>query len=178
MKFNSRRLLLIRRLVFAALVVLTAVLQQTRTGLFSVGAASAMLSVTLTVCIAMHEKSLGGLFFGVFAGMLWDSGSLSADGFFAIFLAITGFVCAVLIIFKMQNNILSCLLLSFAALFAVSTLHWTFFYAFSGAGSAGYVYFKYYLSSCAFSLIFAIAQYYIVEGICFLTKPKKKRINY
>ena len=58
MKLSDNRLLVIRRIIFAVMIVLDAVLQQTDFLLSRVGPARLMLLVPLTVAIAMYEKSL------------------------------------------------------------------------------------------------------------------------
>lgn len=178
MKLSDNRLLVIRRIIFAVMIVLAAVLQQTDFLLSCVGPARLMLLVPLTVAIAMYEKSLPGLFFGLFAGVLWDAGSVTVDGFYAALLAAVGFGCSVAVILKMRNNIFSCLLLSFASLLVSVTLYWLLFYVLKDYGSDWYVYMKYYISSVLYSVLFVPVHYYFVRAVVRATTPERKRINY
>lgn len=165
-------------MIFAVLIVITAVLQQKTGGFLRLGDARAFLLVPLTVCIAMHEKSLAALFFGVFAGLLWDGASVTVDGFFTLLLAVTGFWCSVFITFKMRKNLLSCLLLSFASLLVCVTLYYISFFMARGYGQELSVYFRHYFSSAVYSALYTPLIYYLVSGITSATEPEKKRINY
>lgn len=178
MKRSDNRLLIIRHIVFAVMLVLAAVFQQSDFFLTGVGPARLILLVPLTVAIAMHERSLSGLFFGLLAGILWDSGSVTVDGFYAVLLSAAGFGCSVLIILKMRNNIFSCLLLSLSALAVTVTAYWLIFFVMKGYTGGGYVYMKYYLSSVIYSMIFVPVIYYLVRSIVKITSPERKRINY
>ena len=178
MKRSDNRLQVVRHIIFAALIVFAAVVQQTDFFFSSVGGARLFLLVPLTVAIAMYERSMPALFLGLFAGILWDSASVTVDGFFAVLLAATGFICCVLVILKLRNNIFSCLLLSFLSLFAIGTFYWRLFYVIKGYGSYGYVYMKYYFSSAVYSMLFVLPVYFLVRAVFRMTAPERKRINY
>ena len=91
MKFADNKNLYIRRILFVVLIVLTAVFQHTKGAVPSLFGAKAFLLIPLTVCISMSEKSMGGLSFGVLAGVLWDFATVRGDGFYAVMLALAGF---------------------------------------------------------------------------------------
>ena len=60
----------IRRALYALLLLLAAVLQNTQ-GLFpEIFGVRAMLLIPAVVCIGMHERDIAGLFFGLSAGRL------------------------------------------------------------------------------------------------------------
>ncbi len=178
MKRSDNRLLVLRHIIFAALIVLAAVIQQTDFFFSSFGGARLILLAPLMVAIAMHERSLPALFLGLFAGVLWDSASVTVDGFYAVMLASVGFGCCVLVILKLRNNIFSCLLLSFVSLLVVVTVYWLLFFVLKGYGSYTYVYMKYYFSSAVYSMIFVFPIYYLVRAVFRMTAPERKRINY
>lgn len=178
MKNSNNRLLVIRRILFAVMLVLAAVIQQTDFFFSSFGSARLMLLLPLTVAIAMYERSLPALFYGLFAGLLWDSASVTVDGFYAVLLAAAGFGCSVLVILKMRNNIFSCLLLSFAALMITVTLYWLLFFVLKDYASSSYVYMKYYFSSVLYSMLYVPLLYYLVRAVVRATEPERKRINY
>lgn len=178
MKLTNQKKLYIKRAVFALLIIITAVLQTTKGALPVINGAHAMLLVPLTVAIGMHERNLAGLFFGAFAGILWDMHSISTDGYFSVMLAATGFICAVLITFVLRNNIFSSLLLNFIAIFLCNSLYWFFFFFLKDYDSQWYVYFKYYFSSVFYTMLFSPIYYYLIKWITNLTAPEKKRISY
>lgn len=178
MKTSNNRLLLIRHILFAVLFVLAALLQQNRFFFTSLGSARLILLLPLVVAVAMHERSLPAMFFGLFAGVLWDSASITVDGFYAVLLAVAGFGCSVLVILKMRNNIFSCLLLSFLQLLLCVTVYWLLFFVFKGYPDCLAVYGKYYLSSVLYSMLFVPPVYYLVRAVVRATTPERKRINY
>ena len=96
----------IRRLCLAGIVLLTALLQNTEGLLPSVLGFRAMPLIPAVICIAMYERELPGMFFGVFAGLLWDSAARTGTNLNTILLTILAFVCGCLITHLMRNNIL------------------------------------------------------------------------
>lgn len=134
----------------------------------------AMLMVPLCVIIALHEKSIPGMCFGILCGALWDLGSTQADGFYTVLLAVVGFICGSLSAFFVRNNLLSSLILSFISVCFCNTAHWLMFYLRKGFDGAFRVLFEYYLPSAVYTLIFAAIFYYVISYIYKSTKLKKK----
>lgn len=134
----------------------------------------AMLMVPLCVVIALHEKSMPGMCFGILCGAIWDMGSSHADGFYTVMLTAVGFVCGSLAAFFVRNNIMSALLLTFMSTFACNTVHWVIFYLRNGYEGAFGVLFSYYLPSAVYTLIFGAIFYYVINYIYKATKIKKQ----
>lgn len=178
MKLQENRLIYIRRLVFVLFIVITAVFQNAKGSLLSISGVHAVLLVPLTVCVAMHEKSVAALFFGTFSGILLDMFSGATDGFYAISLATLAFVCSLLVTFEMRNNIMTALLLGFCGCFLETLLYWVVFFLAKGYDSAVYIYFRFYFSSAVYSTLFTFIYYFAVQKICRLTLPERKRKNY
>lgn len=176
MSFSGGRKRRIRYFLFAGLIVLTAVFQHT--GFIpELSSVPAMALVPLCVCIAMHERSIPGLFFGLLCGVLWDFASAAGDGFFSVTLAATGFVTGAIITFFMRKNIYSCLLLSFLAVGVCNISYWLLFIVRKGFEGASVLLWKYYVPSMFYTLIFAVLFYYIVGFIVKQTKEKQKHLN-
>ena len=95
-RFTFDRQLALRRAMFALLLVLAALLQHTKGALPAIGGANCFLLLPLCVAIAMREKSLVAMAFGVLGGALWDFASPSGDGFYAAALCLLCFVCGAL----------------------------------------------------------------------------------
>ena len=97
--------IVIRRAIYAGLILLTAVMQNT-TGLFpEIFGVRAMLLIPAVVCIGMHERDIPGLFYGLLAGVVWDAFSAGPHSFNAVLLMTFGFVCGALIGTIMRNNL-------------------------------------------------------------------------
>ena len=178
MKFADNKNLYIRRALFAVLIVLTAVFQHTKGAVPSVFGARAFLLIPLAVCISMFEKSMGGLSFGVLAGILWDAATVRGDGFYAIMLAVAGYTAGAGIAYLMRNNIFSAIILSAGASLFVSTGYWFIFIFLKGYEGAWNILFDFYIPSAVYSLAFTALYYYLVKMIVKATTDKKRYKRY
>ena len=177
MKINNNNKHIIRRVIFALFIVFTAVFQSTK-GMVLENRVSAMVFIPLTVCIAMHEKSVPALLFGIFSGILWDGMSITVDGYFTMVLGAASFFVSLISLFFMRNNIVSALILSFGATLFSNTWYWLNFVLMKGYDGALYIYLRYYLPAVLTTMIFVPVYYYAVKFICEKTAPERKRVNY
>ena len=163
-----------RRLLFVILIFAVEIFEKSRfiPQLFSV---SPMVMVPIAVIIALYEKSIPGMMFGILCGALWDLTATTPDGFYTVLLAAAGFVCGSLSSFLVRTNLLSSLLLTFFASAGCGVLHWIFFFALKGYEGAFSVLFVHYLPSVLYTLIFGVIVYYVIDYIVKNTKEKKKR---
>ena len=127
--------------------------------------APALLLIPLTVCIAMFERSIPGMCFGVLAGLLWDFATSGGDGFFSVMLTATGFISGALVTFIFRNNIRAALIISFGALTACNVFYWLMFILRKGYEGGFDLLFSRYIPSVLYSLIFVFVYYYIVSLI-------------
>lgn len=165
MRFKENKEIIKRRVVFALLIVLTAVLQNTD-GLFpKINHAPAMLLVPLTVCIAMFENDVGGMFFGLLSGVIWDFYSVRIDGFYAIILVSAGYACSFLIARYMRNNFVTATVYSLIVSVLCSTLYWLFFILPLGSAGAGSLYASHYLVSALYTIALTPLYYFFVRMI-------------
>lgn len=160
---NGRRIA--ERVIFALLVLLTALFQNTRGALPAFGNAKAMPLVVLVAVLGLFERSLAGLFFGVFAGALWDIASANTDSFFTVFLCVAGFLCGVLSSFVLRSNIFSALLLSGTTTALCLLIHWFGFLYLKGFDPAAVLLVENYLPSCIYTFLFTFVYYYLIRGI-------------
>ena len=96
----------------------------------------------------------------LFAGLLMDMGYGSVIGFHAIALGVLGFFIGLLAVNLVKTNVLTSLLCTAAAVFAVISLHFVFFYLLRGYGMASYAYQKYYLPMMLYSFLPTPILYY------------------
>ncbi len=156
--------LIIRRALFALLLIVSAVLQGTD-GLFPTPfGLRAFLLIPAVVSIAMFEREVVGLLFGAFAGALWDTYTMGI-GFNAFFLTCIAFGSGVLIHYLMRNNLSTAALICSVSLLLYVLLYWLWNYAFKGYGTAWNVLITFYLPSCLYSLIFTPLMYIIVRTL-------------
>ena len=93
-----------------------------------------MLVVMCAVSIAIFEGDVVGMWFGMGAGLLLDVGSTAPFGFYGLLLLIICFVSGLLVITLMRNNLITALILGFAAVVIISSVQWICF-ADSGRGN-------------------------------------------
>ncbi len=173
MRFASSRNIYIRRALTVLLVFVTALFQHSGfvPALFG---APALLLVPLTVCIAMFERSIPGMCFGVLAGLLWDFAASGGDGFFSVMLTAVGFISGALVTFLFRNNIRAALILSLGALTVCNISYWLMFIVRKGYEGGADLLFTRYLPSALYSLVFVFVYYYIVKAIFNLTAEKQR----
>lgn len=156
---------ILRRAVFAVLILLAASLQNTG-GLFpEIFGVRAMLLIPAVVCISMHEREIPGIFYGLFAGLLWDAYSAHPGNINALLLTAAGFVCGALINYSMRNNIVTAALLTAAAALVHNTAAWLFSCVIPGFDGAGRLYLTFYLPSCLYTLAVMPAFYFLTRLI-------------
>ncbi len=154
-----------RRAIFALLIVFTAILQNTN-GLFpKIGNASAMLLIPLVVSIAMFERDVAGMLFGLFAGFVWDFYSAHVDGYYIIFLTCVGYACSYLISRYMRNNIVTAMVYSLVFSFLCVTLYWLFFIVFNSVSGVWTLYGRIYLTSAVYTVALTPLYYYFIRAI-------------
>ena len=178
MSFAHSRLIYIRRALMALLVVFTAVAQHIDGAIPDLFSVPAMILVPLVVSIAMFERSMAGLFFGAFAGILWDFATVRGDGYFSVIMACVGFFSGVAVTYFMRNNIYSALVLGSISVLICNTGYWLLFIMRKGYEGAFGVLWSYYLPSALYTMIFMFLYYYLVKYIVGITTDKKKRSNY
>ncbi len=172
-----KKSLYIRRALIAVLVVLTALFQHTKGALPVIGGVRAMPLVVLVAVIALFERSLAGLLFGLLAGVLWDFASSTGDGFFAVVLCLVGFLCGVASSFVLRNNIFSALFVSAVSLVSCLGVYWFCFVYLKGYDPQAEHLFGYYLPSCIYSLAFTPVYYYLIRAVKRSLDPPKTLVS-
>ena len=124
----------------------------------------ALLLIPAVVCIAMFERDMAGMFFGLFAGALWDMNAGGAS-FNALYLMAVGFICGTLINTIMRNNIVTALLLSMVFIPVYVIGYWFFHFVVGGIDMAGFVFLRYYLPSIFYSAVFLPLMFIGVRAI-------------
>lgn len=155
----------IRRAVLAVLVLVTFIFQSTDGFFPTIAGAHAMLLIPLTVCIAMFERELAGMLFGLFAGAMLDAFSSDSIVYNSIFMTVLGFTVGALITYVMRNNLVCAAMLTAVSAFLYSTLGFLSDYAFNGVERPFYIYFRYYFISVIFTSILTPLYYFIVREI-------------
>lgn len=142
----------IRRGIFAAVLLLFAVLQNTEGCFPTIFGARCLLLVPATVCIAMHEKEVPALFLGLFAGALWDINAMG-NNFHAFFLTVTAFAVSTLMATIMRSNIVTASILTFTSLVLYNGIYWIVNVVMKGIDSPFYYLFRFYVPGIIYTMV-------------------------
>ncbi|MBE6827178.1 MAG: rod shape-determining protein MreD [Ruminococcaceae bacterium] len=168
------RLLIIRWVTFALMIIIINILQNTQGFFPEIFGVRAFLLIPATVCIGMFERKYAGAFFGLFAGALWDTVTPLGDGYNAFVLMLFGAVCGLLITVLMRNHLLTALILSFGASVLYALLYVIFFIVAQGMEDSAYLFFRYYLTGAVYTALFTPVFYIFVMGVVRATTVEEK----
>lgn len=169
---RSTKILIIRRAIFAVIILLAHIFQNTGGVFPEAFGIRANLLLPLVVCLGMFEREIAGAFLGLLAGVLWDTAAGLGDGYNALFLMLVGAACGLLINLLMRNNLMTALLLSAAVCTLYAVLYAVFFLLAEGVDSVGYLLIRYYLPSAAYTFVFTPFWYLAVRAVMRRTKVK------
>ena len=124
-----------------------------------------VLLIPVAVCIAMFEGELVGAVAGVLAGVLWDTVTVTADGYNALYLMIACAVCGVLLRVFMRNNIITYFIMNSTIMFIYFVSYVLFFITARGIDGGGAIFFRYYLPMGVYSFILTPLWYYLIRTI-------------
>lgn len=159
----EKKRLIIRRVIFAVLLIFCAVIQNTP-GLLPEPFGAHQLAVTvMVVCIAMFERETAGMLLGLLAGVVLDVTG-GTQGINAILLTVIGLVCGMLVNNMIRNNIVTALIFSALALLIHTFVYWIVFVAAAGV-SGGRLLLTFCLPSVLYSVIFTPLWFLIIRGI-------------
>jgi rod shape-determining protein MreD len=161
-----------RRILYVLLVLITAALQNTPHLFPSVFGCKALLIIPLVVCMAMFERIIPAMIYGLCAGMLWDITVAPGDGYNALMMTVLAVTCSAMIKYLMRNNLSSAFLLGGCAVVIYMVLHWLFFEVFRSVDGCGITILTYYLPSAVYTLLFLPVYYVIIRK--FVQKMKYK----
>ena len=161
---TERKKLILRRGSLALILLVLSVLQNTDGFFPQIFGVRALLLIPAVVCIAMFERDMAGMFFGLFAGALWDIHASGAS-FNALYLFAVGFICGTLINTIMRNNIVTALILSMVFIPVYVVGYWFFHYIVGGLDMAGFMFWRYYLPEIFYTALFLPIMFIMVRGI-------------
>lgn len=159
-----RKNLILRRGLLAVILLVLAVVQNTDGFFPQIFGVRALLLIPAVVCVSMFERDIAGMFFGLFAGALWDMYSEGGD-FNALYLLAAGFICGTLINTILRNNIVTAAILSMIFIIIHPIVYWAVHYAFGDIDSAVFMLWRYYLPSIAYTAVFIPVMFILVRSI-------------
>ena len=161
-EFENRKVH-IRRACYVVGLLCVVMLQNTEGLLPSFFGIRAFIVIPALVSVAMFEREMSGMFFGLFVGLLWDVSSASGGHYQAILMTTIGFACGSLITYLMRNNLITGILLSGSSLLIYLLLCWMKDYIFNGNFDGAYKLITFYIPSGIYTLLFFPAFYFLVR---------------
>ena len=168
---------LIKRILLFALVILTAMLQNTDGLLPVFFGARLFLLIPLVVCIGMCEGEVAGLVYGLIGGAFWDVCASGLDGIHAFYLAFVGCLSGILVHFLMRNRLLTQYCICGVSCIVYSVFYW-FVTVYSQIGDANYnKLLTFYLPCAIVTTVFSFAVYFVIRFISNTLIEKEPEIN-
>ena len=152
----------IRWAIFGALLVVSALLQNSAGGLLEIFSARVFLCIPFCVAIAMFEREVPAAIFGAVAGALWDVSS-GVDGFNTFVLMALCAVCSLLISHLMRNNFVTSFVLGVGSIAVYELIYIAV--RFWGAGNPLRQIFTFYLPSLIVTAVFIPICYATIKHI-------------
>lgn len=120
-------------------------------------------SLIMCVCIsiAVFEGEMPAMMFGLAGGLLMDFGSRTIFGFNAFFLTVLCYLCGLLVVNLMRNNIVTTMVLGAGVLLIMGIVRWFFFYVLWGYPSLWFHFYAVMLPCALYSVIILPLFFYL-----------------
>lgn len=164
MRYDDKKPKIIRRVMFALIIIITVLLQNNAFKILLSFKVSALPVLPLVICISMFERETVASLFGVLAGVIADISS-GVDGFNAFVLVVICACASLLISHFMRNNIVTAIVLSAAGTFIYQLIYIIVFIFAAGGGVSINAFVFYYLPSYAVTLLFIPVFYFLIKTI-------------
>ena len=156
----------LKRYSIFALIILGAHLLQNSLAIFpEIIGVRPILLISVAVCIAMFEGEIIGAAAGFFAGALWDTVTVTADGYNALYLAVACAICGFLLRVFMRNNIITYVMINSVITCFYCFTYVLFFIAARGVDGATIIFVRYYFPMAIYSLVLTPLWYVIIRGV-------------
>ena len=154
-----------RYLVYALIILLAHVLQNIIPIFPEMFSVRPLLLVSVAVCISMFEGEIIGALAGILSGMLWDTVTVTADGYNALYLMLACAICGVLLRVFMRNNIVTYMIMNSAITLIYLISYVLFFVSARGIDDAGRIFFRYYLIMGIYSVLLTPVWYVFIRSV-------------
>lgn len=156
--------------VYAVLIALSALIQNTQGLTIELGGARCFLLLPVCVILGMGEDERLSALLALFGGMLWDLTSPVHLGFNAAFMCLMCYFGSALVTYIFRNTFLTNLIYSVLTVSLYCLLYWLFFIIFRNVKGAELSLFSFYIPSGIYTAV-------ITPVIYFSLKPVKRALN-
>ena len=154
-----------RYIVYALILFLAHILQNVVPVFPELLSVRPLLLISVAVCISMFEGEIVGAAAGAIAGVLWDTVTVAADGYNALFLMIACAICGVLLRIYMRNNIVTYLIMNSAITLVYLMTYVLFFISARGIDGVGLIFLTSYLPMGIYSIVLTPMWYIFIRSV-------------
>lgn len=154
-----------RYIVYALIILMAHILQNTFCVFPVIASVRPILLISVAVAISVFEGEVVGTFAGLVAGMLWDTVTVTADGYNALFLMVACAICGVMLRIFMRNNIVTYTMMNTTITVIYIFTYLLFFVTSRGIDGEGYLLLRYYLPMVIYSLVLTPLWYVIIRTV-------------
>ena len=154
-----------RYLIYAFIILMAHLFQNTICIFPQIASVRPILLISVAVCVSMFEGEIVGAGAGLLAGALWDTVTVTADGYNAFYLMVSCSVCGVLLRIFMRNNIITYTIMNSGITFVYIITYIVFFISARGIDGAVPMFFRYYLPMIIYTLLLTPLWYFLIRAI-------------
>ncbi len=154
-----------RYAVYGLIILLAHILQNILTIFPEIASVRPVLLISVAVCISMFEGEVVGAVAGLLAGALWDTLTVTADGYNALYLMVACAVCGVLLRIFMRNNIITYIMMNTGITTFYFLTYVLFFITARGIDGGDAMLLRYYLPMGLYSVVLTPFWYVIIRAV-------------
>jgi len=154
-----------RYVIYGIVLLLAHIFQNSLTIFPEILSVRPVLLISLSVCIAMFEGEVVGAVIGLAVGALWDTVTVTADGYNALFLMVACAFCGVMLRIFMRNNIMTYLMMNTGITLVYFMTYVLFFITARGIDNGTEMLLRYYLPMSFYSVIISPMGYVLIRWV-------------
>ena len=154
-----------RYVIYGVIILLAHILQNILTIFPEIVSVRPVLLISVAVCISMFEGEVVGAVAGLLSGALWDTLTVTADGYNAVYLMIAGAFCGVMLRIFMRNNIITFIMMNTGITMLYFLTYVLFFITARGIDGGAGMLLRYYLPMTIYSLVLTPVVYWLIRAV-------------
>lgn len=166
------RFRVVKYTIYALEILIAYVIQSTPGLMLEVFGGKPILLVPVAITIAVFEREVPAIVFGVICGVVTDMGYSGAVGYYGIMLAIVCFIVSNLMENYIRTNLLTIMLVSTISIPVIIFLQFVFYYIFAGYTDIWGFFVKHYISRIIYTWAFTPVFYGFNRFIALRTSQK------
>ncbi len=164
MDSKTKRLFILKNLIYTLVLILAYILQETPVLLEVMGLRPNLVIAAVTA-VAMTEGEFSGGLYGLFGGILCDTAAFHIFGVASILFTVLGCGCGLVTVYLIRSNWRSALLMNFLFAFIYGSVSHYLIYGMWGYQGAGMLYLTKTLPSAVYTAALGIPVFFLLQNI-------------